>query len=235
MSHVARELLVASPILLALLVVGVDRYKRYRLYKNCLPHQQACEKMETWYAGLEDGWSAPVRDSKSVAQHLDNPLYGEITYEGMEALAKSMKFTGSDVFYDLGSGVGKLVTYFYLTTPIKKSVGVEMVGTRHQTAMLTLAKLQSEGFVVNERDLQFLHANLREVNFKDATVIYMSSLCFPKELMQELSQRFLALKPGLRIISSQPLTVHPRLRLVEQGFLPMSWTNISLTYYYELL
>jgi SAM-dependent methyltransferase len=235
MSHFSKELLVASPILLALLVVGIDRLKRYRLYKNCLSHQKACEKMEAWYTGPEDGWSASLYHSKYVPQHLDNPLYGEITYEGMEALAKLIRFAPSDVFYDLGSGTGKLVTYFYLTTPIKKSVGVEMVGARHQLAMNTANKLKSEGFLMKEGNLEFLHANLREVNFEDATIIYMSSLCFPKELMEELSQRFLQLKPGLRIISSQPLFKHPRLRLLQQGLLSMTWTSSSLSYYYELL
>lgn len=235
MTYFSKELLIVSPILLALLIVGIEHYRRYRLYRNCLSHQKACEYIDAWYTGLEDGWSAPLQNSRCVPQHIDNPLYGEITYEGMEALVKLIQFTSSDVFYDLGSGVGKLVTYFYLTTPIKKSVGIEMVGARHQTAMITLAKIKSEGLLVKERSLQFQYANLREVNFEDATVIYMSSLCFPKDLMEELSQRFLTLKPGLRIISSQPLPGHPRLRLVQQGFLSMTWTSISLTYYYELL
>jgi hypothetical protein len=109
------------------------------------------------------------------------------------------------------------------------------VGARHQLAMNAANKIKSESLLIKEGSLEFIHANLREVNFEDATIIYMSSLCFPKELMEELSQRFLQLKPGLRIISSQPLSKHPRLKLLQQGLLSMTWTSSSLTYYYELL
>src|SRR5690348_7896222 len=100
MSPWLRELLIASPILLALLLVGLERYKRYRVQRECLSFSEACEKMETWYRGLEDGWHASLQNSRYIPQRLDNPLYGEITFAGMEAMASQMQLTSSDVFYD---------------------------------------------------------------------------------------------------------------------------------------
>jgi hypothetical protein len=235
MLHHAFTPLLWSLILLILLVTGLTYYRRYRLSKGCLPHGEACKKMATWYKNLKDGWSAPLDQSKKSPNLLDNTLYGEITYTGMKYLAKEVKFNSLDVFYDLGSGVGKLVIYLYLTTPIRKSVGVEMIGHRHQTAMQVFDQVAAAGLLSDKRQLCFGYDNLREANFEDATVIYMSSLCFPIDLMQVLSQRFLKMKSGLRIISSQILPEHPRFRLLKQGFLEMTWSSTSRIYYYELL
>ncbi len=230
-----RELYLASPVLFALIVFAISRYRRYRAYKKCLSHQEACEKMQDYYRGLVNGWAASLKDTKLVDQHPDNPLYGEITYSGMEKLVKKLNLGTSDVFYDLGSGVGKLVTYCYLTTPIRKSAGIEMVGDRYHTAMDIRRVLEYEGLLAQGRTLSFLHANIREAHFEDATVIYMSSLCFSNELMEELSKRFLTLKSGLRVVSTKPLFDYTRLRLIDHFLLQMTWDNHSLMYCYDLV
>lgn len=152
----------------------------------------------------------------------------------MQALAKKLKLSSSDVFYDLGCGLGKLVVYMYLVSPIKKSVGIEMVGQRYKEASLMLQLLTDDELLDPNRELLFIHNNIRNENFSDATVIFMSSLCFSNELMEELKQRFSKLKKGLRVISLIPLPKNTSLSLKDIDYLPMSWTDTSRIYYYEL-
>ena len=101
--------------------------------------------------------------------------------------------------------------------------------------MRALEQLKAEGLVDKDRELTFIHNNIRQENFSDATVIFMSSLCFSNALMEELNQKFVQLKPGLRIISSQIIPKDPQLAYVEEESLPMSWINTSMVHHYKLL
>jgi Histone methylation protein DOT1 len=58
------------------------------------------------------------------------PTYGEITYDAAHKLLTELNLNKEDVFYDFRSGVGKMVVQAYLTTPIKKSVDIELSPTR---------------------------------------------------------------------------------------------------------
>ncbi|CAD7940382.1 unnamed protein product [Amoebophrya sp. A120] len=45
-----------------------------------------------------------------------------------------MDVTANDVFYDLGSGLGKAVVQTALTTPVKRAIGIEFEPTRYDAA-----------------------------------------------------------------------------------------------------
>jgi SAM-dependent methyltransferase len=220
-------------ISIILIISAIQHYKEYVATKKCLSHQETIEKLRVWYDGIKV-FSTLGIDDIIIENKVDNTLYGEITYDGMQTLAKKLKLTSSDVFYDLGCGIGKLVVYMYLSNPIKKSVGIEMVGQRYKGANLALKLLKDEGLLHFNRSLLFIHNNIRNENFSDATVIFMSSLCFSTELMEELDQKFTKLKKGLRVVSLIPLPNNTRLSLKDVDYLPMSWTDTSRIYYYEL-
>lgn len=202
--------------------------------KKILAHQEAVDQILEWYDGLHN-WYVSEAGNIYVENKVDNMLYGEITYQAMEILANKLKPTSRDVFYDLGCGVGKLVTYMYLTRPFNKCVGIEMIGSRYKLAELVWKLADAEKVLDRNRKLVFIHNNIRNEHFKDATIIYMSSLCFPSELMEELNHKFIKLKKGLRIISLISLPPHPSLKLQEVSTLPMTWNENSTIYYYELI
>lgn len=236
-THLSREFLIPYLAVLSLFVIRAiyilwEKYHNYQLRKRCLSHEEAVGRIKEWYLGI-DGWNLPSTDNVFVAGKLENNLYGEITYGGMRDLSQRLNLTYKDVLYDLGCGMGKLVTYMYLTNPIKKSVGIEMIGQRYGIAELALEQLQDDGLLDPQRELKFIHNNVRNEDFLDATVIYMSSLCFPLDLMEELNQKFLKLKRGLRIISLAPLPEHKSLEFKKVETLNMTWISESRIYYYE--
>ena len=225
---------VASPILVAMISAAIRYYQDYLACKNMLSHEEACDKLDLCYEGT-CGWFGAMDEDIQVAGKLESTVYGEITYEGMRLLAEKLALTRDDVFYDLGSGTGKLVCYLYLTTPVKNSIGIEMVGQRHCIALGVQEELRLAGLLNQRRELTFIHNNMRLEDFKGATVIYMASLCFLDELMEALNQKFARINPGLRIISLRPIPPHPQIVFIERTYLPMTWTDRSVVYHYQLI
>jgi len=181
------------------------------------------------------GYGINAQEYKSIRDGGGAPTYGEITYEGAQKLIEKFKLTKKDVFYDLGCGVGKFVIQIYLDTPVKKAAGIELSKTRIDKAKQALEQIKKDGRLQKGRKLEFKEQNILDAHLKDATAIFISSLCFSDELLEQIAKKLARLKPGLRIATSRKLTEHPAFKLVETLQIPMSWSSSSTTYFYELV
>ena len=99
-----------------------------------------CEKMkpsfarrilDVVYAGTDHYGTISDDEEEAVNSTGGHWAYGEISHEGLQALLEYMDICKSSVFYDFGSGLGKVVAQCFLTTNTQKVVGIEMAGTRH--------------------------------------------------------------------------------------------------------
>ena len=147
------------------------------------------ELLDTVYKDV-NGYTIKEDERNQIVRKGGEPTYGEITYESAQKLLHDLKLTYNDVFYDLGSGVGKMVVQTYLTTPVKKATGVELATTRAQQALKAKDALSKIGKLHKNRDLEFYIKSIIEVPLDDATVIYMCSTCFSPELMKALTDKF---------------------------------------------
>ena len=95
--------------------------------------------------------------------------YGEITYDGVESLVKYFKkhFNDRTVFYDLGCGLGKMVTQIGLKYGVKKSCGIEYSKERYKGCMDNLRLCKN--YVGN---IKFIEGSYWDMDFGDATIIY---------------------------------------------------------------
>lgn len=66
--------------------------------------------------------------------------YGEITPLGMRTLGTALSLAAEDVFADLGSGTGRLVLQAACEFGVCRSIGVEIVGSRHRLALAALGR-----------------------------------------------------------------------------------------------
>ena len=181
------------------------------------------------------GFGISAQEDKSIRDSGGAPTYGEITYEGAQKLIEKFKLTKKDVFYDLGCGVGKFVIQIYLETPVKKSVGIELSKTRIEKATQALEQLKKDKLLKKGRKLEFKEQNILDAHLKDATAIFISSLCFSDELLEKVTKKLAKLKPGLRVATSRKLSDNPAFKLIETLQVPMSWSSSSTTYFYELV
>jgi len=130
--------------------------------------------------------------------------YGEITDIGTDVLIKSFPkyFNNPDgVFYDLGSGKGKLSMYIASNTPLKKVCGIEL-----HTERCNESKVKSKNLKLNQ--LSFIESNFGDCDVSDATIVYTDNICMPKPILTELYQHLP--KGCLVIATTKFLTGGPR-------------------------
>lgn len=134
--------------------------------------------------------------------------YGEIAVEGMFQMLRALPkasacaLTPDSTFYDVGSGLGRFSLFMRMKTNISKVVGVELNGCRAKAAMTMHAALRNASVIPRERldALRFLHADINEQGFHDATHLFLSSQCWPDETLAKLFETARAHRPNLRCV-----------------------------------
>ena len=188
--------------------------------------------MDKIYEGLS-GFGIPKEEEDKIRSCESAPTYGEILYESYLEILNYLNLGPEDVLCDLGSGVGKVVMQTALDSRVGKCVGIELSASRSASAGKALERLKTLEPHAASR-CQFVEEDFLKADLAGVTAIYMCSTCYPLELMQQLVDKFLELKPGLRVISLKALPQNPRLEMVKQFSLKMTWSANSAVYVYEL-
>jgi hypothetical protein len=169
------------------------------------------------------GYTIPKEEINTILNEGGHPQYGEIPYDSAAHILDDLKLSSHDVFYDLGSGVGKLVIQVSLTTPVKRSVGIELSATRWKIAESCRKQLIADEHIATGRDLIFLNQNIATANLSDATICFISGITFPAALVRSLMDRLGSLGHDLKVMSVLRLPPHPQFTLVKTYNVPMSW------------
>ncbi len=229
---------------IALLLFIVVIYSGYCLYsKNSslkiYSTQDAIDIMDDVY-GKSSGFGISGDERKMIEDKGGNPTYGEITAKGLEQLIEYFKnnLQAHDVFYDLGSGIGKVATQVALTTPAQ-AIGIELSPTRHEIAAHIKNELLQKN-ILTEDKLQFIEGNILDVNLNNASVIFMCSTCFSEELMKKITENIYNIPHAIKVITLKQLTPHNTYRFEEfkagKTFnLCMTWSDCTPVYTYERL
>ena len=111
------------------------------------------------------------------------PIYGEITMKGVDLLVKKFitHFNDETVFFDLGSGLGKMVSHIGLKYKVKKSVGIEYSKERYNGSLHI-----KEKFFPTENNIIFINDNFMDTDISDATVIYIDNLVMSIPIINKL-------------------------------------------------
>lgn len=193
--------------------------------------RQALPTAEKRHALLDElyneisGFHIAENEVDSIEKSGSSAVYGEITDAAVEKVLSDLSLKKNDVFYDLGSGVGRMAAHVYLASPVKKSVGVELSPTRHQSAIQVKNALKKRNLLDKNRVLDFYQDDLFNVDFCDATFIYLASTCFSDDFMQRITDEFGKLKKGVRILTLRKLPTHKNISFVKGYKLPMTWSE----------
>jgi len=192
--------------------------------------------LERLYEGVS-GHGISMDDMNLVWEKGGSPMYGEITFEGVTALFDnlSIPIQQEDVFYDLGSGVGKMCVQVLLTTPIKKSVGIELSQSRHQHAVSALKMLRQEysWFFNDAKNLEFIEGNFLDVDLSDATIVFLCSYSYSHELMTALAAKLKDNCKRLKVIISGTRFPEIGWPLADRLVISYSWVTSSPVYIYH--
>jgi SAM-dependent methyltransferase len=210
-----------------------------------------------------DGWRIPREEKLRVSTSIEPILngfgsdtYGEISVEHVPNLIKLLNIGKDDIFYDLGSGVGKTVLLVALLTDCKRSIGIELSKTRYKASMNALHSLKSESSLRkkgNEKlngcisKIRFLNKNILDVNLKDATAIYWNNVCFPADVSDGLLEGLKKLNRGSRLLTFKKICCRHNIQcllkdkpccyftLTQEATVSTTWTdNCSALIYTRL-
>ena len=181
--------------------------------------QSAACLIKQVYRGLS-GYDVDDTERQSIQAQGAAPVYGELTFKGVRTLLDNLPvpLSGSDVFYDLGSGNGKVCTQLWLITEVKKSVGIELSPTRHAQAETARQRLLSRepGLAARAQALAFRRADFLSADIADATIVYFLAFSFPDALLDRLFAKLRSECPNLRwILSGKFYQAQPPIRLVK--------------------
>lgn len=131
--------------------------------------------------------------------------YGELSRESVEVLLETLGFTKTptDVFFDLGSGVGKIVTHAAVVGAATKAVGVELNTGRHRAAVFQLEAVAKDVPSVADR-VTLLNADMLEVDLTAATALYLNHACFPADVRSQITKKILDTAHNVQVIIAAP-------------------------------
>jgi hypothetical protein len=214
-------------------LIGTKRAKTVRVHGSRGLHDTLVEV----YTGI-NGFN-----SYAIGATQDKSTYGEVTPQGMRILYEKFKqfaplqkvSATRRRFYDLGSGVGKVVVGMAVLNSEVECYGNEYVPERARLASMAYSKIKSPHIQrrVHLSSESFLNPS---VSFRDATWIFISNLCFDADTQAALSDKLQSeVEPGTIIICSRQLTVDPtQFQVIESAcIIPMSWSNTSSCWIYR--
>ena len=174
------------------------------------------------------------KEKEKIRIARSSAVYGEITPAAAEKLIEYINFKPKDVFYDLGSGVGKLIIQAALLGGPKKLVGIELSSSRHKMAQTVLKQAQEEK-LLKAKNVEFICGDILKRSLDEATVIYTCSTAFPGPFFNKVVNRIAQLKPGTLFISLDEAKPNKRLEAVDVLRLDMTWKRRSPVYVYRVV
>ncbi|KAK3261503.1 hypothetical protein CYMTET_29586 [Cymbomonas tetramitiformis] len=148
--------------------------------------------VEKVYDGVSPGLESRINKERG---------YGEITVTGMFAMASALQLDQESIFYDLGSGLGKLVLFAALTCNVRRAVGHEISERRHVSAVAALAHIDSEHHPGISETVCFKQADFTQEDYTDATHVYLASLLYTDDTLVKVCDKLCA-SPGLKAVLS---------------------------------
>eukprot|EP00435_Cladocopium_sp_Y103_P060545 s25_g22.t1 len=154
--------------------------------------------------------------------------YGDILPEGFLSILQCVGARVGERFFDLGSGTGKAVVLASLHG--LNSTGIELAPSRWQTSCRSLQKMKSLGI----RPLPtFVRGSFAGVDFKDANIIFMNSVTFPEELLEQIAKIAECLNPSAKIVTAK--TLLGPFEVIDTCLAKVSWSGSPFEYFVQQL
>mmetsp|Transcript_11557 Transcript_11557/g.24322 ORF Transcript_11557/g.24322 Transcript_11557/m.24322 type:complete len:293 (+) Transcript_11557:138-1016(+) len=201
---------------------------------SCNSHNTAVNCLQKVYRNVNSGFG---NDFAADCVDPGNLQYGEVTYTGMEALYTALRLKRGDVFYDLGSGVGKLVLYVALRGEVLRSVGLEVGERRHALADSACQRLAKQVEVQGTpcADFAVMLADISRQHYNDATVVVMTNLCMDMGIINRTLNALMKCPSLKRIVCITPMPPHSRLNLSRIVKVHCTWAKTSSWQVYDVL
>ena len=193
-------------------------YKALNLKTHEANHQKLYKEI--------DGFSLS-RQARSEHDAIEY-TYGEIHFSSFIALLSLTKPNANTVFYDLGSGTGKAVLACAMVFNVQKSCGIELFEALNLIATAQQHHLKKlTGYQAQSKALHFINADFLNVDFSDATLIFINATAFFGESWVSVHQALRQLKSGTIIITTSKQLPSEAFIVIKKTRVQMSWGTVD--------
>ncbi len=166
-------------------------------------------------------------------------LYGEVPFQTCKEIIEKANAKKDSVFFDLGSGTGRVVMEAFLLTDFRKTIGVELLDGLHDKAMEVKAvfdkniKPEISEHIVG-RELNFIHGDIFKIDYSEADFIFMNHPLKDSDLFLQLEEKLLnELKPGTKIVTIIRALRNPKFKSLGSQLYKFSWGD-STAHFFEV-
>lgn len=208
-------------------------------------HAAAVAHCQKVYDGKATGFcSDHLCESSEGRIDPGNLTYGEVTYAGMEAVYDALNLKQGDVFFDLGSGVGKLVLYVALRAQVARSVGLEVGEKRHALAVGACERLKAlkeepdaklSSLTQPCSEFQVLQADICKYAYQDASVVVITNVCMDMQVQSRAVEQLLRCSAIRRLVTTCALPPNNRLKLARAVCVACTWCKQSSWQVYDVM
>ncbi|EKE00684.1 MAG: hypothetical protein ACD_21C00293G0013 [uncultured bacterium] len=179
---------------------------------------------------------------KKYGLYDDNCLvYGESHLPSLYDIFNEVAPKTGEIFYDWGSGSGRVVLYAALNFPFAKCKGIELLDDLVDVAQTKLELFKKElpnlsDFDPNKSgEIEFIQADFTKVAVSDADVIYMASTCFDEKLMSSLAALLeKQLRSGARVITATKSLPSEQFKITKSQLFPMEWGQVTVFFHEKI-
>lgn len=163
-----------------------------------------------------------------IVRDVTDYVYGEIEFISFIALLSLAKPDKNTVFYDLGSGTGKAVLACAMVFNVQKSNGVELFDSlnnaacERQQALLSLPEYKTVS-----KNIHFIHGDFLQVDFNDATLIYINSTGFFGTTWNAISNRLAQATHCTTVITTSKALKSHAFTVCRVTTVQMSWGTVK--------
>jgi len=210
---------------------------KYRLEQsNSCSSQKTNFLMKYYNKQINNMMSSNLSKNDTINKYksLDNVnvIYGEPCAYELDTLISRLDINENDVFYDLGSGNGNVCATFLFSTPIKKSIGIELSSDRHNEAIRIKSEIQKNySNQLENKQLEYIHDNFMNYDYANATIVFMDSVLFTDKTLHEI-ENILIKAPNIKYLISMKAKYNPiHFKLKETLNIKATWGK-SVIYIY---
>ena len=130
---------------------------------------------------------------------IGSDVYGEVTKKGTNMIVDHFReyFNKNTIFYDLGSGLSKMVIHIGMKYNVKESIGIEYSKERHQGALFL-----KENYAKEYNNIKIYCKSFLDHDLSNATVVYMDNTVYPNDINTKIYKK---LPKGCLIIYKKKL------------------------------
>lgn len=157
--------------------------------------------------------------------------YGEISKSGVEKLNSYIEknITDNDVFYDIGSGNGKLSLHMSLISNFNSIKGIEINNIRF------LYSQSIKESIGNFDKVIFYNESVLDMDLSDASVVFMNDVLFSELLVNSIIDK---LKKGTHLISFNNqlyFNCFENLTYIDSFNVNVSWMDLPVTFNHYII